>query len=285
MTFKEKVFHLIDDLSGKAINKGNKLVDNLLIILIVVNIISIILESFDSLNHQYYSIFYSIEVVTVVIFSIEYVLRLWTANLKYPTAGRVNARVRFMFSVMGLVDLLAVLPFYLPFLITIDLRFVRMLRLIRLLRIFKLKRYSKAFQLVSTVFEKKQSELTITAFVTIILLLFSSTLMYSVEHEAQPDKFPDIVSTLWWAVATLTTVGYGDVYPITIWGKLVAGVVAILGIGLVALPTGILSASFVEEIANSRKAKKELQHASPKGMKYCPHCGQPLPDINMTDDE
>ncbi|NJL74948.1 MAG: ion transporter [Saprospiraceae bacterium] len=278
MTFKEKVFYLIDNLQGTREHLWNRRVNGFLVLLIVLSITSIILESFPTLMANYSPIFRTIEVVTVAIFSLEYILRLWTADIKYPNAGRIGSRLKFMLSWMGLVDMLAVLPFYLPYIILVDLRFVRILRIMRLLSIFKLKRYSKAFMMVSEVFSKKQSELSIAAFITLVLLLFSSTIMYHVEHEVQPDKFPDIISTLWWAVATLTTVGYGDVYPITGWGKLVAGVISLLGIGLVALPTGIISAAFVEELSNARQAKEEeAKSAAADTYAYCPHCGKQLP--------
>ena len=278
MIFKEKVFYLMESSREQSGSLWNRRINGFLIFLIVLSITSIILESFPTLMEDYSSIFRAIELVTVIIFSIEYVLRLWTADIKYPNAGRIRSRLKFMFSWMGLVDILAILPFYIPYIIRVDLRFVRVLRVMRLLRIFKLKRYSKAFMMVSKVFSKKQSELSIAAFITFGLLLFSSTMMYHIEHEVQPDRFPDIISTLWWAVATLTTVGYGDVYPITGWGKLVAGIISLIGIGLVALPTGIISAAFVEELSNERQAKEEAaKSAVADSYAYCPHCGKELP--------
>ena len=167
---------------------------------------------------------------------------------------------------MAIIDLLAILPFYLPFIIPVDLRFLRMLRLLRLLRILKLNRYNDSMDIIIKIFKREKEKLITTFFVMAILILFSSSLMYYVENEAQPDKFPNIVASLWWAVATLTTVGYGDIYPITSLGKLFSGVIALLGIGLVALPTGIISSGFITEV-NNNKAEKE---------KTCPHCGGKL---------
>ena len=171
-----------------------------------------------------------------------------------------------------MVDLIAILPFYLPFIFRFDLRFIRILRVLRLLRILKIHRYTQALNLVGNVFYEKRSELGASIFVTFILMLVSSTIMYNLENEVQPEKFPDIISTFWWSVATLTTVGYGDVYPITGWGKLISGIIALLGIGLVAIPTGIISAGFIQKMEENKKnVPKEI-----KGFTYCHHCGTKL---------
>ncbi|MCP5054548.1 MAG: ion transporter, partial [bacterium] len=189
---------------------------------------------------------------SVLIFTLEYAWRIWAAE----------KRSRFIFSFFGVIDLLAILPFYLPALIAVDLRFVRILRLARIFRIFKVARYAKSMRLVGQVLREKKEVLILTLFMTFLLLLVAASLMYEVEHKAQPDKFPDIFSSLWWAVATLTTVGYGDVYPVTAAGKLLSGVIAVLGIGLVALPTGIIGSGFIE-ILNREKT----------GPVRCPKCG------------
>jgi voltage-gated potassium channel len=167
--------------------------------------------------------------------------------------------------VYGLVDLLAIIPFYLPFLIKTDLRFLRILRLTRFFRILKINRYNNALNLIWSVIKEKKAELAMTGFVTLLILIIASFLMYYIEGSAQPDKFPNIIACFWWAIATLTTVGYGDVYPITGFGKFVSGFIAVLGIGLFALPAGIVSSGFMERIGK----KKE-------DMKRCPHCGKEI---------
>lgn len=264
---KRKIFELIDE---KGINKSkwNRWFDGFIVSLIVLSIIAIILESHESLNQKFSSIFRIFEIFTVFIFTIEYLLRVWTADLKYATERKVSARIKFIFSAYGLIDLLAILPFFLPFVFKFDLRFIRILRVFRLLRVFKLNRYTKALKLVGSVCNEKRSELAVTAFVTIILILMSSTVMYYVENEVQPDKFPNIVSTFWWSIATLTTIGYGDVVPVTGWGKLISGIIALLGIGLVAMPTGIISAAFIEKVGEEKEEESDY--------KYCPHCGELL---------
>ena len=171
---------------------------------------------------------------------------------------------------MAIIDLMAILPFYLPLLLPVDLRFLRILRLTRLLRLLKVQRYSKSLQLIGIVLKKKKEELIVTVFVTFILMVFASTLMYYLESDVQPDQFPNIISAFWWAIATLTTIGYGDVYPVTGWGRLLSGIIALLGIGLVALPTGILSSGFIEEL--SRQKSKDIEKS--EQYKYCPYCGK-----------
>ncbi len=264
---KRKIFELIDE---KGINKSkwNRWFDGFIIALIVLSIIAIILESHENLNQKFSYAFRAFEFFTVFIFTVEYLLRVWTADLKYPNKGQISARAKFIFSAYGLIDLLAILPFFLPFVFKFDLRFVRILRVFRLLRVFKLNRYTKALKLVGSVCKEKSSELAVTAFVTIVLILLSSTVMYHVENEVQPDKFPNIVSTFWWSVATLTTIGYGDVVPITAWGRLISGIIALLGIGLVAMPTGIISAAFIEKVGEEKEEESDYN--------YCPHCGERL---------
>lgn len=243
-----------------------KVDDHFITTLIILNVFAIILQSYESLNSQYYKFFHLFEVFSVIVFTLEYLIRIWIADLNY-NFKRFNklpawkCRLKYIFSFMGLIDLLAILPFYLPFIIKLDLRFVRILRLLRLFRIFKLAHYSSSMKIVGKVILDKKYELLTTLFASFVILLISSSLMYEIEHKVQPDQFPNIFATLWWAVATLTTIGYGDVYPITDWGRVLAAVTAIFGIGLVAIPTGIISAGFLEEIqvkkqkTNPRKKK------------------------------
>jgi len=164
---------------------------------------------------------------------------------------------------MALVDLLAILPFYLPMLLPIDLRFLRALRLMRLFRLLKMGRYVKSLRLMRHVLARRKEELLITLFSVLLLLVLSSSLMYFIEREAQPDKFASIPAAMWWGIATLTTIGYGDMYPVTALGKILGGFIALLGIGLFALPAGILASGFAAEI-------QQRDHPG----KRCPHCGE-----------
>jgi voltage-gated potassium channel len=179
---------------------------------------------------------------------------------------------------MALIDLFAILPFYLPMVIVIDLRFLRILRLARILRIFKIQRYNNSLSLISSVIDNRKEELIVTLFITFLLLLLASSIMYFVETNSQPESFPNIIASFWWAIATLTTVGYGDVYPVTVIGKILSGIIALLGIGIVALPTGIISSGFIEEMNKGKKNcnNTENRDTSEKEKKYCPYCGKKL---------
>lgn len=247
--------------------------DYFITILIILNVIVIVLESYQHLYVKYEELFFVFEVFTVVVFSAEYILRLATSDLLYPEKSKFKALFRYMISTAAVIDLLAILPFYLPFLVNVDLRFIRALRLVRLLRILKLSRYSKSIKLIGKVLKETKSDLAVTIFICVILIILSSTLMYHIEREAQPEQFKNIGNAIWWAIATLTTVGYGDIYPITAWGKLISGLIAVLGIGLIALPTGIISSAFVEKLA---ERKERATKVSKKNFQYCPHCGEKL---------
>ena len=301
-SFKTKIFNVIDE-DNAAENRFNKTVSTTIMVLIILSVLAVILESDAGLYAEYKPWFYYFELVAVAVFTLEYILRFYTADRLYPDLSPGRARLKYVFSAMAIIDLLAILPFYfelahsllLMFGINamVDLRFIRVLRLMRLLRIFKLNRYSNSMKLISTVLKDEKEKLAITIFMTTILLVLASALIYTVEHESQPEAFPNIISSMWWAIATLTTVGYGDVYPVTAMGKMLAGVIAILGIGLVALPTGILSSSFVNKIGEEEEeetreiikhskdeivaAVKEHDHNSRHAViNYCPHCGKHL---------
>lgn len=251
---KQKIYTLLYE---------NERVGRFLYALIVINVIALILESYQEIQSAYQTILDSIEIFSVIIFTIEYFLRIWAADY-LSNESSFKSRLKFLFSPLGIIDLLAILPFYLPLIMVIDLRVVKVLRLFRLLRIFKLSRFSKSLTTIIQVFKETKADLIITAFVTFILLVLSSTLMYYFEKEAQPIKFASIGHAFWWSVATLTTVGYGDVYPVTGIGKLLSGLTALIGIGFVALPTGIISSAFMNKLQRRKLDAIECT---------CPNCG------------
>ena len=241
-------------------------VDAFLMTLILLNVVAVVVATVKPIHAAYSLFFYYFELFSVFVFSIEYVLRLWVANEDERFRRPVVGNLRYALTPMAVIDLLAVLPFYLPIL-GVDLRFARILRLFRLLRLFKIVRYIKALTLINKVLKEKREELSISILSTLFMLLITSSVMYYVEHSAQPEAFSSIPETMWWAIATLTTVGYGDVYPITGLGKLLGGVIAILGVGLFALPTGILASGFSEQL--EKKTKSNVKSC-------CPHCGELL---------
>lgn len=236
--------------------------------LIVLNVIAVVLETVDWLYARYSLLFHAFEVFSVSVFTVEYILRVWSCTVDPNFKDPIFGRLRFMATPLSIVDLLAVLPFYLPVAST-DLRFVRALRLFRLFRVLKLARYSESIQTFMEVLRLKREELMLMFFAILILLVISSSLMYNAEHDAQPEAFSSIPAAMWWGIVTLATVGYGDVYPITPWGKFIGSIVVILGIGLFALPTGVLASGFTEVLA-----RRKCEPISAKDHFVCPHCGR-----------
>ena len=266
---KERIFEILevasaDDLPSRAL-------DIFIMILIFFNVIAVILETVKALTSQYMLLFRTFEVFSVSIFTIEYLSRLWSCTVDSRFKSPIKGRIQFAVTPFALVDLMAILPFYLPMIITLDLRSIRVIRLFRLFRLLKLARYSESLKTFGSVLKEKKEELLIAAFVVLILLVISSSVLYSVEHEAQPEVFSSIPAAMWWGVATLTTVGYGDVYPITPIGKFFGAIIAILGIGMFALPAGVLASGFAEEIQRKREEQR-----------ICPHCGKDIEERPQT---
>lgn len=271
MKVAERIFLIIE--KAEEGDKASRIFDLFIISLIILNVTAVILESFINIQTRYSTEFKLFEVMSVIIFSIEYILRLHTAIYKYKNESKFKSRIHYIFSASAIIDLFAILPFYIPFIIPIDLRFLRILRTLRILRILKIQRYSNSLTLIGRVLRKKKEDLIVTLFITGLLLLLSASVMYYIESDAQPDSFPNIIASFWWAIATLTTVGYGDVYPVTILGKILSGIIALLGIGIVALPTGIISSGFMNERENTNKEYKDE-------IKYCKYCGKSINDSN-----
>ncbi|MCL5070794.1 MAG: potassium channel family protein [Actinobacteria bacterium] len=245
--------------------------DYFLSTLIILNIICIILESYEPIYHHYYFYFHVFDVFSVIVFTLDYFIRIWISDLVYPELSKIKSRLKYMISPFGIVDLLSILPFYLPMFFKFDLRILRALRLLRLFRIFKLAHFIQSLSLIGKVIRSKKDELLITLFMASIIILLSSYIMFHIENQIQPDKFTSIFSALWWALATLTTIGYGDIYPVTALGQILAAFTALFGIGLVAIPTGIISMGFIEEISKRKQIEENQDEIN-----YCPHCGKKL---------
>ena len=236
--------------------------------LIALNVLSVILETVPEVEASAGVWLRWFDLFSVVVFSVEYVLRIWS-SVEGPARHRaLTGRIRFALTPLLLVDLLAILPFYLP-MAGVDLRILRGVRLFRLFRILKLARYSEALRTLGRVFARRQAELGLTVVMVGFLLLLASALMFFAEHGAQPEKFPSIPAAMWWGIVTLTTLGYGDVYPVTLVGRVIGGLFALVAILLIAMPTAILGSSFMEELQDrGKKGKKTLD--------ACPHCGGSL---------
>ena len=244
----------------------SRVVDIIIIGLIVINTIMVIVDTFD-IPKSVRTVMNVVETVSVIVFTIEYIVRVWTADLSRPDIGPMKSRVKYVFSFQAIIDLVALLPFYLPFLFPVNLVVLRVFRVFRLLRLFKVNRYTHALATIGAVFRNKANQLISSMLVVALLMVIASVLMYNVEHDVQPEVFDNALSGLWWAVATLTTVGYGDIYPITPFGKILSAVIALLGIGLVAVPTGIITSGFSEQIEHSSDDDEK---------QYCPFCGKKL---------
>jgi voltage-gated potassium channel len=215
------------------------------------------LDTFDELPLFITRISLVFEVIITTVFTVEYLARLWTAPLLYPDLTPARARLRFALSLSALIDLVAIMPSYLALLVPLEVHVLRIIRVFRIFRLLKIDRYAKALNSVASAMKATAGQLLSSLVVIFLLLLVASIFMYLVEHDAQPEVFNNALSGLWWAISTVTTVGYGDIYPVTVVGKLLGAFVALLGVGLIAIPAGILSAGFAEQQGSTRTTKKD----------------------------
>lgn len=243
----------------------NTVVDMFILVLIVLSVLAVIVESVDSIHTRYEKYFYNLELFVVVVFVVEYLLRVWSCTEDEKYSNQITGRIKFLFNPMSLIDLAAFLPFFLaPYIMNLaggDFLTIRLFRMGRVFRLLKAARYIESIGLFHRVALQRKEELVLTGFIMTMLLIISSSIMFALEHSVQPDKFPNIPFTMYWSVTTFTTVGYGDVTPVTPLGKCFSSVIQIIGIGLFALPTAILGSAFHEEL---QKKKKQCK---------CPQCG------------
>ena len=246
---RKRIFHIIqigtnDDIISRAF-------DIFIVCAIFLNLFVVLFDTFD-VAKDFKTAVNIIEWSTVIIFTIEYILRLWTADFLYPKRSFWGARLAFIFSFFGLVDLLAILPSYLPLIFPAGAVAFRMFRVIRIFRLFKVNAKSDAFNVIVDVLKDKRKQLFSSIIMILILMVAASLCMYSLENRAQPEIFKNAFSGIWWSASTILTIGYGDIAPITTGGKIMAMVISFLGVGLVAIPTGIISAGFVEQYQRAR---------------------------------
>lgn len=240
---KKRIFDIIQ--IGKRTDILSVAFDICISFLIVMSIVVTFLQTFDELAPMT-PLFDNFEMLAILVFTVEYLLRLWTADYLYPQKQRMASVFCFVFSFYGVVDLLTIVSFFAPFLFSHGVVALKMLRVIRILRLFRLNASYDAFNVIKEVLREKRDQIISSVLLILLLMFMSSLCMYSLEHEAQPENFSNAFSGFWWSVSTLLTVGYGDIYPITIGGRIMAIVFAFLGVGMVAIPTGIISAGFVE---------------------------------------
>lgn len=245
---KKRIFDIIQ--IGKKDDLTSRAFDIFIVLTILTNIAVLFLETFDELN-AYAPLFKTVESVTVVIFCVEYLLRIWTVEYLYPGRGRLKAVLKFLVSFDGIVDLCTILPF---FFLSGFIAF-RMLRVVRIFHLFRINAYYDSFNVITSVLYEKKNQIISSVFIIMVLIMASSLCMYSAEHEVQPGVFNNAFSGIWWSISTILTVGYGDIYPVTILGRIMAIIISFLGVGVVAIPTGIISAGFVEQYTQLQMAR------------------------------
>ncbi len=245
---KKRVFDIIQ--IGTRVDIPSRVFDFFIVCVILTSITVTFLRTFEELD-KYSSMLSGIELATIIIFIIEYLLRLWTSDLLYPKEKGLQAMRRFVFSFYGIVDLMTIISYFAP-LYSNGIVALRMIRVIRIMRLFRVNQSFDAFSIVAEVVAEKRKQLLSSVCMIAMIMLAASLCMYGFEHDVQPDVFENAFSGIWWAMSTVLTVGYGDIYPMTVGGKMVAIVIALLGVCVVAIPTGVISAGFVEYYARLR---------------------------------
>ncbi len=254
--------------------RWDKIINIFIVVLIILNVVAVMLETMPSIekNPGLMRFFHYFDLVSVIIFTIEYVLRVWSSNHEEKYKHSFWGRLKYMVSPPALIDLIAILPsglFYMRVFVGIDLRMLRILRLLRFFRLFRLTAYTKPAHIIANVFRKRKNDLALSFILAIFLIIIASCIMYFAEHlhpaqDGGPSHFTSIPKTIWWSVVTLTTTGYGDMYPITNLGKALASIIMLTGVAFFALPAGIITAGFIDEFRLNRIKKTHK----------CPHCGE-----------
>ena len=248
---RKRLFEIIE--IGLPGDVASQVYDAFNILSIVINLVVSVMYTFDDLHARFGPWLVTIEAVTVAFFAADFAMRLWTAKFLRPSLSEPKAVLRYIFSFSGLVDLLSFLPYYLPVFFPSGAVAFRMFRVARVFRLFRVNAYYDSLGVITEVISSKRQQLFSSVFILLVLMLASSLCMYSLEHEAQPQVFTNAFSGIWWSVSTLLTIGYGDIYPVTTMGKLFSIVITFLGVGMVAIPTGIISAGFVDQYTRIKR--------------------------------
>lgn len=261
MTFRRRLFITLDPSERGGLPE--RIFEFCLVVIIILNIVIITVDSVGSIDREYGVHFRRFETFSIIFFTIEYIARIYSIVEKPAYHHPIKGRLKFMITPLAIIDLLSFLPFYLAF-VAVDLRVLRIFRLMALFRMFKIARYLQALEIFKRVLVERKEQLVLSFLFILFVLVIISFAMYYVEHDAQPEKFSSIPAAMWWGIATITTVGYGDIVPVTELGKFLGGIFAIAGVALLALPAGVLSSGFFELLHNDRK----------KRLTRCPHCGK-----------
>lgn len=256
---KKRIFEIIE--VGAPGDYVSRVYDFTGAIAIILNLAVSIIATFAELRMAYGTILGVVERITVAFFAVDYLLRVWTAKYLRPDQTVGRATWRYLVSFTGLVDLFSFLPYYMPFFFPAGAAAFRMMRVVRIFRLFRINAYFDSINVITAVISSKKQQIISSVYIIVVLMLGSSLCMYSLEHEAQPEVFQNAFSGLWWSVSTLLTVGYGDIYPITTAGQLVGIVITVLGVGMVAIPTGIISAGFVEQYSRLKRISELAQES------------------------
>ena len=248
---RKRIFEIIE--VGSDLDLISRVYDYINAGAIVINLLFSILYTFDEVRGRLGNWFVLVEGVTLAFFTVDYVLRLLTAGELYDELSEPHALRKYIFSFAGIVDLLSFLPYYLPIFFPAGTVAFRMIRIVRIFRLFRINAYYDSLNVITEVVSGKKQQLILSVFIIVVLMIASSLCMYSLENEAQPEVFSNAFSGIWWAASTLLTVGYGDIYPITIAGKIVSIFITFLGVGMVAIPTGIISAGFVDHYSRIKR--------------------------------
>lgn len=251
MKRRKRLFEILE--VGNDLDRVSRVYDYVNAFAIIVNLAVSIMYTYESVRQQAGFWLLLIEDVTIAFFCIDYVLRLFTAKFLYPKETEVKAIGKYVTSFTGIIDLLSFLPDYLPFFFPSGTVAFRMIRIVRIFRLFKINAYHDSLSVITAVIKSKKQQLISSVFIILVLMIGSSLCMYSLENSAQPEVFSNAFSGIWWAASTLLTVGYGDIYPITTLGKVFGIFITFLGVGMVAIPTGIISAGFVEQYSMIKK--------------------------------
>ena len=257
--YRKRVFEIIE--VGAPDDRVSRLYDVFNTLSIVVNLTVSIMYTFNYMEAVYGPTLLTIEAITVAFFAVDYFLRLWTASYLRPNLSDRKALLKYITSFNGIVDLLSFLPYYLPVFFPSGAVAFRMFRVMRIFRLFRINAYYDSLNIITEVIASKSQQLFSSVFIILVLMLASSLCLYSLENAAQPEVFSNAFSGIWWAASTLLTVGYGDIYPITIPGKIFAIIITFLGVGMVAIPTGIISAGFVDQYSRIKRLSEYANEA------------------------